>query len=309
MTSRQRLQTILSGQVPDHPPHFELAFQLSKEMFGMDRGTLDRQYSGPALSDALERFHIEISERLIEELGYAAVAPEWYDSCVDRFRCLRNLKKAVGSKALVFAFSDSGVFWMPSGHDMMDFVVRMFQRPEEMHAEARLKADAAMELVRRQVDAGVDFIVQNTDFGFNQGPFVSPKHFAEFVTPYMTEIVAHMHDLGVPVILHSDGNLNAILDQLHSTRVDGYQSVDPQGGMDIRSVREKYPDWLLMGNVNCSMLQNVDDTRVRESVRYCMQYGGKGRRYVFSTSNCIFSGMPPASYRIMLNEYQNLCQA
>jgi hypothetical protein len=26
--------------------------------------------------------------------------------------------------------------------------------------------------------------------------------------------------------------------------------------------------------------------------------------YIFSTSNCIFNGMPTESYRIMLNQYQ-----
>jgi hypothetical protein len=31
-----------------------------------------------------------------------------------------------------------------------------------------------------------------------------------------------------------------------------------------------------------------------------------GKRYIFSTSNTVFAGMPPESYRIMLDEYQGL---
>jgi uroporphyrinogen decarboxylase len=76
--------------------------------------------------------------------------------------------------------------------------------------------------------------------------------------------------------------------------------------MDIRVVREKYPDWLLMGNVQCSLLQDTDEPKIREAVRYCMRYGGVGKRYIFSTSNCIFAGMPPASYRLMFEEYQTI---
>ncbi len=56
------------------------------------------------------------------------------------------------------------------------------------------------------------------------------------------------------------------------------------------------------------MLQDTDEDKIRESVRYCMKHGGSGRRYIFSTSNCIFKGMPPESYRIMLDEYQRLCK-
>ena len=36
MTGKQRLECVLNGQVPDVPPHWELVFQIEKEMFGMD---------------------------------------------------------------------------------------------------------------------------------------------------------------------------------------------------------------------------------------------------------------------------------
>jgi uroporphyrinogen decarboxylase len=124
------------------------------------------------------------------------------------------------------------------------------------------------------------------------------------VAPYLTELVETAHDLGKRVILHSDGCLTEILDQLFASGIDGYQSVDPQGHMDIRLVREQYPDWLLMGNVECRLLQADDEEQIRASVRYCMTHGGIGKRYIFSTSNCIFHGMPVQSYRRMLDEYQ-----
>lgn len=88
--------------------------------------------------------------------------------------------------------------------------------------------------------------------------------------------------------------------------VYGYQSVDPQGHMDIQQVRKQYPDWILMGNVACNMLQDTNDERIRESVRYCMTHGGVGKPYIFSTSNCIFKGMPPESYRTMWGEYKRI---
>ena len=110
------------------------------------------------------------------------------------------------------------------------------------------------------------------------------------------------------IILHSDGCITQILDQLHGAGLDGYQSVDPQGNMDIREVRALYPDWILMGNVACNVLQDTDEEKIRASVQYCMQHGGMGHPYIFSTSNCIFSGMPAESYRIMLDEYRELTE-
>ena len=302
MTGRDRLVRILAGEVPDCPPHFEIAFQLGKEFFGLDWQAVNSgHYSSEANRiEALEDFHIELQLRLIEEFDYAAVQPP------NSLAGIEKTKKAVEGKALVAPHDWDGVFWMVPGDEIMQFVERMYNQPEEMHAEARRKCDAAKGRIRQQVEAGADFLILAYDFGFNAGPFISPSQFGEFVAPYLAEIVATIHDLGKPALLHSDGNISLLLDQIHGTGIDGYQSIDPQGNMDIRKVREAYPDWILMGNVNCGMLQFADEEKIRDSVRYCVMYGGVGKRYIFSTSNCIFDGMPPRSYRIMLDEYRRM---
>ena len=292
MTGKDRLQMILDGQAPDAPPHWELVFQIEKDMFGKDRTELP-EADRPA-------FLLDIYHRLVDEFGWAAVRGGYELAEIER------TKNALGHKALIPAYEGDGVFWMPTGGDMMDFVVRLFENPEDLHAEARRKCDRAKQFFRQAVDAGADFFVLAYDFGYNDGPFISPAQFADLVTPYLTELVQTIHGLKKKVILHSDGCLTQILDQLHGTGLDGYQSVDPQGHMDIREVRARYPGWILMGNVACNMLQDTHEERIRESVRYCMTHGGIGKRYIFSTSNCLFKGMPPASYAIMLDEYRRL---
>ena len=79
--------------------------------------------------------------------------------------------------------------------------------------------------------------------------------------------------------------------------------------MDIRAVREAYPDWLLMENVHCNLMQDDDDAAIDSAVDYCMTHGGIGSRYIFSTSNCIFAGMPARSYRAMLDAYRRRARA
>lgn len=292
MTGKEKLTMILEGKVPGTPPHWELVFQTEKEMFGVDLESL------PAASR--REAQIDVYHRLVDEFDWAAIRGG-YD-CEE----IAAIKKALGHKALVPAYEGDGVFWMPSGEKMMDFVVRLFEQPAELHAEARRKCDHAKAFFPQAVAAGADFFVLTYDFGYNDAPFVSPAQFADLVTPYLTEIVQTIHDLGKKAILHSDGCIARILDQLHGTGLDGYQSVDPQGHMDIREVRREYPDWILMGNVACNMLQDANEARIRESVRYCMKYGGVGKPYIFSTSNCIFKGMPVESYRIMVDEYRHI---
>jgi uroporphyrinogen decarboxylase len=304
-TGKTRLEAVLAGRIPDVPPHFELEFQLAPEMFGLNPPLQGGKTfaTEAARLDAMLHYHIEVENRLIDELGYAS-ARFCYDVPVEKG--ITEVKKALGHKALIRSYDWNGVFWMPNGDGLMDFVVRLFEEPESLHKEAREKCDVAKMRLRAHADAGTDFFVLAYDFGFNNGPFISPAQFQEFIVPYLTEIVATAHDLGKKAILHSDGDLRLLLEMIHSTGIDGYQSVDPQGHMDIAEVRRQYPDWILMGNVACNLLQDVDEERIRQSVRYCLEHGGVGKRYIFSTSNCIFKGMPPESYRIMLDEYRRI---
>ena len=292
MTGKEKLECVLNGGIPDTPPHWELVFQIEKEMFGID---LEAAPEADRASLQLDVYH-----RLVDEFGWAAIRGGYDLAEIER------TKNALGHKALVPAYDADGVFWMPNGDGMMDFTVRLFEQPEELHAEARQKCGRAKQFFKQAVDAGADFFVLTYDFGYNNAPFISPAHFAEFITPYLTELVENVHGLGKKAILHSDGCINEILDQLYSTGLDGYQSVDPQGHMDIKEVRERFPDWILMGNVACNLLQDPGEEKIREAVRYCMTYGGAGKPYIFSTSNCIYKGMPPESYRIMFDEYQHI---
>ena len=298
MTARQRMQAILDGDAPDVPPHWELVYQIEDTVFGLDR-------PGGRTEAAEIALNIELMSRLVETYDWAVVYPAGVNGRMS-LDGITRLKHELGSSALVVAFEWDGVFWMPPGDRFLDFSVMLYEKPDELSREARRKCDGAKEWVRRMADAGADFFCLAYDFGFNAGPFISPGHFRELVTPYLTEIVTEIHDAGLKAILHSDGDLRSLLDQLYSTGLDGYQSVDPQGNMDIRLVREQYPDWILMGNVMSSMMQDTNESAIRESVRYCMAHGGVGRRYILSTSNCIFAGMPVSSYEIMLDEYRRI---
>jgi uroporphyrinogen decarboxylase len=261
--------------------------------------------ASPKEREYLLEDYFEIWEMIIERYGWAAIQlHSSYGEYFDGKIILEGVKR-FGSRVMIYDFNPWGTFWMPTGSEMMEYYAKFFDAPEKTHEEARMKMEKSIELARRQIDQGVDFISINSDYGFNRGPFLSPKMFAEFVTPYLAKIVEKIHDFGSKAILHSDGNLNSILEQLASTGLDGYQSIDPQGSMDIAEVKKKYGDrMVLMGNVQASLLQEVNDELIRKSVDYCMLNGKPGGRYIFSTSNCIFAGMPLESYHIMLDQYE-----
>jgi uroporphyrinogen decarboxylase len=57
----------------------------------------------------------------------------------------------------------------------------------------------------------------------------------------------------------------------------------------------------LIGNVNCGLMQTGTEQEVIQSVRYALQHGMHDGGYIFSTSNCVFAGMPLERYELILD--------
>jgi len=56
----------------------------------------------------------------------------------------------------------------------------------------------------------------------------------------------------------------------------------------------------LIGNVNCGLLQTGTDEEVIENCKYALKHGMPGYGYIYSTSNCIYTGMDLKRYELML---------
>ncbi len=84
---------------------------------------------------------------------------------------------------------------------------------------------------------------------------------------------------------------------------DAIHSLDPQGGVTIPEVRKIVgPDIALVGNVSCALLQTGTDEECREDVLRSLREGmANGRGYVFSTSNCAYTGLPLERYEMMID--------
>jgi uroporphyrinogen decarboxylase len=158
------------------------------------------------------------------------------------------------------------------------------------------------------VDAGAEFLHLVNDVAFNGGPFVRPAQFREIVTPYWRREVEHIRRRGAIPFVHTDGNIMPVLDDFLSLGAACFQSVDPMAGMDLREVKRRCQGRLaLMGNVQCSLLQEGPPDAIRASARYCLEHGTPGGGYIFGTSNTIFPGMPLANYEYMLAVYREFC--
>ena len=188
--------------------------------------------------------------------------------------------------------------------DYMQFSIDLLEDPDKVHDMAKALCERGIRNAAGHLDAGCELLCMPCDSAFNGGPFMSPDHYAEFTIPYMKEIIDYIHGRGAKVIFHSDGYLMPILNQIIETGPDVIHSIDPMAGMDIAEVKElTYGKCALMGNVKCSALQDGKDEEIKESVEYALHHGMKGSGFIFSTSNCVFKGLPLKNYETMLEYF------
>ena len=299
MNSRERMRTTLRFEEPDRVPHFEIMFELEHEAFGLrfpDRHSWDDMTPGD--KDAAIDTCMAVYARIIERYEWDALAVYWPWSDPDG---VRAAAKQFGDRVLVGGIVGGGVWAIEAVKDWDRFAVDLFERPEAIHAEAEQKCRAALAKIDPLVDAGADFIFLPHDVAFNAGPFISPSQFAEFVAPYWARLVERVKQRGAIAFIHTDGQIMPILDQLVGFGADCLQSIDPMAGVDIAEVKRlTYGRLALMGNVQCSLLQDGPREAIRRSARYCLDHASPGGGYIFGTSNTVFPGMPLANYEYML---------
>ena len=302
MNGRERMGAALRFEQPDRPPHFEAMFELEREAFGLafpERttwATMTPEENRAAIDQCMA-----VYARIIEQYHWDALAVYWPWGDPDGVRAAAT---HFGRQVLIGGMVGNGVWAIESVTDWMQFAIDLVEAPDTIHAVAEDKCREALGLIDRMVDAGADFVFLPNDVAFNAGPFIRPEQFAEFVAPYWARQVERVKQRGAYAFIHSDGQIMPILDQLVGLGADCLHSIDPMAGVDIAEVKRRTHGRLaLMGNVQCSLLQDGPREAIRASAEYCLEHASPGGGYIFSTSNTIFPGMPLANYHYMLDVF------
>lgn len=296
----------LRGRVP----HFELVFYLTMEAFGRVHPAQRSYGQWQQMKESERRRHRQDMADLYvltaERFEHSAIFLHPNPGSEDEvFRLIDAVRERSGDRYFLMLHGDA-TFGIPDGHGMADFSCRLVDEPDKVRQDAASMVDHTLERGERlQQHGGLDGFALCSDYCLNVGPFLSPDQFREFVTPYLARLVAGYRAMGFYTIKHTDGNIMPILDQLVEARPHALHSLDPQGGVDLAEVKRRFGDRVcLIGNVNCGLMDTGTDDEVRESARYALRHGMPGGGYVFSTSNCVYTGMALERYEAILDVWR-----
>lgn len=231
-----------------------------------------------------------------------------------RFKTLERLLKRFKNRKMV-GMHIHDTFSYPTYLVGMDrLLMYLIEKPCFVRRLVDLSIEHTKKLIERSVKLGADLFVFGDDYGSNAGPIMSPSHFREFFLPGMKELVELSKSLGAYTIKHTDGNINAILEDLISAGFDGIHPLDPEAGMDIKKVKDEYGDRIcVIGNIDTGkILSESEPETVEKVVKQTIEKVAPGGGYMIASANSIHSHVKPENYRMMLlaarkyGEYENL---
>ena len=196
--------------------------------------------------------------------------------------------------------------WYMSTASRFDYVYAVFERQCEIGIR---NLERAYEAVGDRVDA---VFITGTDFGQQQGPFISPASYRRLYKPFHRRVNDWIHGhTPWKTFIHSCGSVTAFLDDFVEAGFDILNPVQcSAAGMDAAILKRKYCDKLTFwgGGVDTQKtlpFGSPDDVRweVRERIRTFSPGGG----FVFNTVHNVQAGVPVENL-LALYEAVNTCR-
>jgi len=150
--------------------------------------------------------------------------------------------------------------------------------------------DWSAVVAERVCRMGFDVFVSTDDMAFKTAPLFSPVVFREVILPRFRRIAPQ---ITLPWVIHSDGNLMPILDDLLGLGIAGLHPIE-KGAMDIRAMKREYGDRLcLLGNVDLNILGIGTPAEVEQEVRELIRDIAPGGGYILTSGNSLASYCRP----------------
>ena len=146
------------------------------------------------------------------------------------------------------------------------------------------------------------------DFATKHGPIFSPEFLHRFHYPFVKKLVSAWHEYDISVIYHSDGNYLRAIPDLIECNVDGFYCLEPNCGMDIVELKNKWPEVLWAGGIDgVDLMERGNPFEVKNEVRRQINETGalKNGGIFIGTSSEINPPIKPANFAAMIEEVGN----
>ncbi|TFH06339.1 MAG: hypothetical protein E4H09_00430 [Spirochaetales bacterium] len=146
----------------------------------------------------------------------------------------------------------------------------------------------------------VGFLIVNDDWGFKTQTMISPDDLREFVFPWVRKFTAAAQEAGKPVLLHSCGQLESVMDDviddLGFSAKHSFEDV-------ILPIEDAYERWgeriALMGGIDVDYLCTANAEAITTRSRAMLERAANRGGYALGSGNSIPEYIPTNAYFAM----------
>lgn len=334
MTSLQRVQAVLAGEMPDRLPVIPQGFLFSMRTAGYDIGQVNRSPAKMAQAHRIsqEKYGydgcvVDVDDAtLAEACGAKVIFRENDVATVDEhcpalgdlreiddlklpdpmkdgrichwLETVQRLKEEIGDRVFIMGRADQGPFSLLSLlRGPQEFMMDLLEEePEVIHHALQWATEAHVRFARAQLQAGA----HATSMGdaYASADLISPKMYRSFAYPYEKQVVEKVRDLGLPYSIHICGDASNIVADMGST---GAQILEIDWKTDMGLARNSVPDSVvLMGNIDPSdpMCLGTPET-VKAQIQAMIQKT-QGRGLIISSGCALGANTRPENMAAMV---------
>jgi hypothetical protein len=329
MTNRQRFRNVLRFIKPDDRlPMIEWADWWDKtlerwekdglELNGMDAGEL-RDYFG---LDMVRQFwfrplkntfphHESHGPNLVESPeDYYELKKHMYpeDPLAPHLDRMLEFKELHDRGDMVIWLTLDGFFWNPRRlFGIENHMYAFFDYPELMHEMNEDLAEHHIFVVEEFCKIiKPDFMTFAEDMSYNHGPMISYELFREFLEPYYRKVIPVLKKYDIVPFIDSDGNVEKMVPWLTEAGIEGVLPLERQAGTDIVAIREKYPEFKMIGGYDKMVMDKGEEAMRKEFERLLpvMKSGG----YIPSCDHQTPPAVSLDDYRLYLKLFEEYCK-
>jgi len=134
---------------------------------------------------------------------------------------------------------------------------------------------------------------------------MSPRSYEKIFYPSLVKMIKTFKEAGaIKIIMHSDGNIESVLDMFVEAKIDGINPVEPKAGMDIVKLKKKYGKKLsfIGGICNARVLPEGSKEKIVKQVCSVIELGKDGG--VILAAHSIGPDIPIENYDWAIEVYR-----
>ncbi|MFX0081900.1 MAG: uroporphyrinogen decarboxylase family protein [Candidatus Hodarchaeota archaeon] len=206
------------------------------------------------------------------------------------------------------------VFSIPATGSLMEctwegFGIEGFSRILRRHIQIKRVFDDrgkfTLELVKILAENNAQMVLLWDDYGFKNGLFMRPSLYQKYVFPWLRQICDAAHKRHCKVLLHSDGDLTEIFEDIINCGVDAINPIESTTAnpeYDIFKLNEKYGEKITFaGNLSPIVLAIGEIFEIEEYAKRLIRELAPGGGYIFGSGHSINPAVTIDRFEAMQN--------